>query len=52
MRVEVSLDHKNGQVALDQIRLIDKSRLLNKMGNLKQLEIENLKHILREYLIE
>ena len=52
MRVEIILNDKSGQVALDQIRSIDKSRLLNKMGSLKQLEIENLKNILREYLIE
>jgi len=52
MRVEITLKAKNGQVALDQIRSIDKRRLLNKMGSLKQFEIENLKHILREYLIE
>jgi len=52
MRVEIILNAKNGQVALDQIRSIDKSRLLNQMGSLKQLEIENLKNILREYLID
>lgn len=52
MRVEVSLSGKNGQVALDQIRAIDKGRLLNKIGFLKPKEIKILQKILREYLTE
>ena len=52
MRVNISLDGKNGQVALDQIRSVDKLRLLNKMGSLKSKEIKNLQKILREYLTQ
>lgn len=52
MRVEVSLNGKKGQVVLDQIRSIDKMRLLNKSGTLNSKEIKNLRRILREYLTE
>ena len=52
MRLEVSLNGKKGQVALDQIRSIDKIRLLNKAGVLKASEIRNIRKILREYLTE
>ena len=52
MRVEVSLDDKNGQVALDQIRSIDNCRIYNKIENLKLEEVNNLRQIFREYLTE
>lgn len=52
MRFEVSLNGKKGQVALDQIRSIDKVRLLNKAGSLNSKEIKTLRKILREYLTE
>ncbi|MDT0690801.1 type II toxin-antitoxin system PemK/MazF family toxin [Salegentibacter sp. F188] len=52
MRVNVTLDEKNGQVALDQIRCVDKVRLLNKAGKLSCKEVQNLKLILKEYLID
>jgi mRNA interferase MazF len=34
-RITVSFQGKNGSIALDQIRCIDKKRLKNKMGSLK-----------------
>jgi mRNA interferase MazF len=43
-RVSLTFHKKKGQVVLDQIRSIDKSRLLNKLGELgakTQLEISN-----------
>ena len=52
MRVNVTLKKKEGQIALDQIRCIDKSRLLNKEGALRAKEIASLKRILKEFLIE
>lgn len=52
MRVNVALKGKKGQAALDQIRCVDKSRLLSPGGKLSQKEIKNLKIVLQEYLID
>ncbi|MEM0517409.1 type II toxin-antitoxin system PemK/MazF family toxin [Aequorivita flava] len=52
MRIEIILKGKRGQVALDQIRCIDKLRLGNKMDSLNKRSIKELKTILSEYLIE
>jgi len=52
MRVNIQLMNKNGQIALDQIRCVDKSRLSNKAGILSPPEIKMLKRILKEYLVD
>lgn len=52
MRVTVYLNEKKGQVALDQLRSVDKTRLLGLMGVLSKKEIKELKHILKIYLID
>lgn len=52
MRVDVVLHGKKGQIALDQTRCIDKTRILNPAGKLSQKEVENLKTILKEYLLD
>ena len=46
------LNGKKGQVALDQIRCVDKSRLTKKLGQLSSKEEKKLKQILKEYLID
>ena len=50
-RVEIKFD-KNGMIALDQIRTIDKSRIIKKFGELKNKEIKKVKDILQKMLIE
>jgi|SRR5690606_2367997 len=52
MRVSITLKNKNGQIALDQIRCVDKRRLFDKIESLDQKSIQKLKSILSEYLIE
>ncbi|MBK5213158.1 MAG: type II toxin-antitoxin system PemK/MazF family toxin [Flavobacteriaceae bacterium] len=52
MRIQIDLQGKTGQVALDQIRCVDKSRLLKKMDSLDKESVTNLKEILSEYLVE
>ena len=52
MRVNIVLNGKKGQVALDQIRCVDKSRLTKKLGQLSSKEEKKLKQILQEYLID
>ena len=51
MRLNITLQGKKGQIALDQIRAVDKSRLLNSSGELNTSEIKQLKKLLQEFLI-
>lgn len=52
MRIQIELKGKTGQVALDQIRCVDKSRLFEKIESLKKQSITEFKKILSEYLVE
>jgi len=51
-RFSVTLNKKKGQVALDQIRTIDKKRIVKKMGILNKSEIKECKSILREIFVD
>lgn len=51
-RVEINFDAKKGWIVLDQIRTIDKSRLIKKLGMITIPEIMQVKNILREMLVE
>jgi len=42
----------NGMVALDHIRSISKSRLINYMGRLQSSEIQEIKHTIKEILVD
>lgn len=52
MRIKIELKGKMGQVALDQIRCVDKSRLFGKIDSLDKKSIKEFKEILSEYLVE
>jgi mRNA interferase MazF len=51
MRLNVVLENKNGQICFDQIRCIDKIRLKAKIATLEKNNIENVKNLLKEYLV-
>lgn len=51
-RVDCTVQNKNGSIAADQIRVVDKIRLGSKIGNLSSLETKELKHVLQEMLID
>jgi len=51
-RVKVNFMKKNGWIILDQIRCIDKSRLIKKLGKIKETEVVSVKQVLNEMLIE
>ena len=51
-RVEVKHDGKLGWVVLDQIRTIDKQRLVKQLGKLSKPEIKEVKNILKETFID
>ncbi len=51
-RIEVKHDRKIGWVVLDQIRTIDKQRIIKTLGKLSKPEIKELKAILKETYID
>ena len=51
-RVKFTFEKKHGFIVLDQIRTIDKIRLKEKAGHLKETEIIEVKSILKEMLID
>ena len=51
-RVEITFGGKIGWVVLDQIRTVDQSRLIKKLGTIHEEEILTVKATIREMLVE
>ncbi|HAQ18268.1 MAG TPA: growth inhibitor PemK [Prolixibacteraceae bacterium] len=51
-RIEVRHDNKIGWIVLDQIRTIDKQRIVKDLGQLTKSEINELKSVLKETYID
>jgi len=51
-RVEVKHDNKIGWIVLDQIRTIDKQRIIKDLGRLSRPEIKAVKEIIKETYVE
>ncbi len=51
-RVKVKFKNKNGKVAIDQIRTIDKKRIVSIAGELKIKESLEIKSIIRQTLVD
>ncbi len=51
-RIEIRHDNKIGWVVLDQIRTIDKQRIIKDLGLLTKSEINELKSVLKETYID
>ena len=51
-RVEVKHDNKLGWIVLDQIRSIDKQRIIKELGRLSKPEIKAVKEIIKETYVE
>jgi mRNA interferase MazF len=51
-RIEVRHDNKTGWIVLDQIRTIDKQRIIKDLGRLTKSEINELKSVLKETYID
>jgi mRNA interferase MazF len=52
-RIEIKHDNKIGWIVLDQIRTIDKQRIIRNLGQLTKSEINKLKSVLKEtYIVE
>ena len=51
-RIEVKHDDKIGWIVIDQIRTIDKQRIIKVVGRLSQPEIKETKSVLRETFVD
>ena len=51
-RVPVRHDRKAGWIAVDQIRTIDRKRIIKVLGTLNRFEIGRLKEVIREAYVE
>ncbi|MCG2462875.1 type II toxin-antitoxin system PemK/MazF family toxin [Flavobacteriaceae bacterium F89] len=51
-RVMVKHNNKKGMIAIDQIRTIDKVRIIKKVNQLSQSEIQRCKDIIRETFVD
>lgn len=51
-RIPVKFGGKDGWIVLDQIRAVDKIRLVKNLGKITQKEISELKEIIKEMLVD
>lgn len=51
-RVPIKFKRKEGWVVLDQIRTVDKKRLIKKLGKVDQKTIVKVKAIIKEMLVD
>lgn len=52
MRMNITLEGKKGQIALDQIRCIDKIRIKANIDSLSKKDVRKLKDLIKEYLVD
>jgi len=51
-RVEIKQVKTKGWIVLDQIRTVDRTRIVKKLGNLTSSEIEAVKTVIKETYVE
>jgi len=51
-RVEVRHKQSKGRIAIDQIRTVDRRRIIKRLENLSVKEIEKVKNVIREAFVE
>ena len=51
-RVEIKHDNRIGWVVLDQIRTIDKQRLIKRLGRLSKPEVKEVKGVIKETFVD
>lgn len=51
-RVKIKHNKKDGQVVIDQIRTIDKRRIVKKLGEISIKEIKEIKAVIRETFVD
>jgi mRNA interferase MazF len=51
-RVDIKHDNKTGWIVFDQIRTIDKQRILKSLGRLTKPEIKEVKSMIKETYVD
>ncbi len=51
-RIKVKHDKKIGWIVIDQIRTIDKQRIIKVLGSLSKIEIKELKSVIKETFVD
>lgn len=51
-RVEIKQNQTKGWIVLDQIRTVDRTRIVKKLGSLTTTEIETVKSVIMETYVE
>lgn len=51
-RVKVKFDNKDGWIVLDQVRTVDKIRLVKQLGKISKKEISEVKKVIKEMLVD
>ena len=51
-RISVNHNDKKGMIAIDQIRTIDKKRIIKLLGKLNQTEIKTTKEVIKETFVD
>ncbi len=51
-RIEVKHDRRIGRIVIDQIRIIDKQRILTILGRLSRPEIKEVKSVIKETFVD
>ena len=51
-RIRLKFQKKHGWIVLDQVRTIDKRRLVKRLGNVEKQTIHQIKSVIKEMLID
>lgn len=51
-RVEIDFEMKKGTIVLDQIRTVDRQRILKILGDLTKEEIQKVKEVIKETYVD
>ena len=51
-RVEINFGGKNGEIVLDQIKTVDKKRIIKLLGNIEKKDIKEIKRVIKEMLVD
>lgn len=51
-RVKIKFQDKTGWIVLDQIRTVDKRRLVKRLGKITKSEAERVKGVIKEMLVD
>ena len=51
-RIPVRFDKKSGWIVLDQIRTVDKARLVKRLGRISDKEISSVKEVIKQMLVD